>query len=735
MHDYALTADVPLGPFEGTLVTVRSAKGRNAKLHGSMRCSQLRTRDVVVTQVPLNASVVGRMCVRCAESGSWGRPTTGLGIFLRALCGVGLLYELQSHVAPDEDDAPDEEVRAAAQLLLSPSADADEVDEEGEAREAAEWLREAVFSNWRAAAKSLHLAATVAADFPWLEGWAEPKFAAKRQRLEALRAQAALFVDPEGLALAAAVAGMSEPEMPVGGETFTALGNGREVDQKLRALWHSWQSAAQADWEGPEARSHISYGPVSGIRSNRTGYDRAREGAQELVDSWEEQARAAAESAASGPEQLLTLRLPPVRAESVYRRDGGFVDELDEWTIGALVTCFLEANWADRTVTLRVPAPLAARLAADGDLVDVGDSAAEYGNSSSVTGPSSELRALQPGIFDDGPVFDRLPVAQDHLRVLRSALPHSDEFHVVFSPDGGVEVLLVTAIEKRLADGWQGVIVAGVSDLPAKVIELWCEEVGPRPASGEGMWPERVGEPQDPRFGWELSLADGARMAAWTVYEDRNRERNLRLLAMARGVPDLRALDGGRDGDGHTRGLPLAVWQGLLAGALPDLQPFRKPSADRWRGGSDIPLGPLSDVQVYASNADPRYEGKGHSPLCRHTRERGVVDDDDLLTVTDLVVRDDFDWCSKCGGYAMRRLTDLQLSYYRAAHRLHDIAEQLDSTRGGYGRPDLDVVGPRLSELAQWRPTGEKHWYSQDAQEWRAAVSEVRRKAESAGRG
>lgn len=234
MHDCALTADVPLGPFEGTLVTVRSAKGRNAKLHGSRRCSQLRTRDVVVTQVPLNASVVGRMCARCAESGCWGRPTTGLGIFLRALCGVGLLYELQSHVAPDEDDAPDEEVRAAAQLLLSPSADADEVDEEGEAREAAEWLREAVFSNWRAAAKSLHLAATVAADFPWLEGWAEPKFAAKRQRLEALRAQAALFVDPEGLALAAAVAGMSEPEMPVGGETFTALGNGRVSTRSCR---------------------------------------------------------------------------------------------------------------------------------------------------------------------------------------------------------------------------------------------------------------------------------------------------------------------------------------------------------------------------------------------------------------------------------------------------------------------------------------------------------------------
>ncbi|MEU0356779.1 hypothetical protein [Streptomyces cyaneofuscatus] len=144
-----------------------------------------------------------------------------------------------------------------------PSADADEDgedDEEGAAREEAEWLREAVFSSWRGAAKSLHLAATVAADFPWLEGWAEPKFAAKRQRLEALRSQAALFVDPEGLASAAAVA----------------------------------------------------------------------------------------ESAASGPEELLTLRLSPVRAESVYRRGGGFVEELDEWTIGVLVACFVEADCADR---------------------------------------------------------------------------------------------------------------------------------------------------------------------------------------------------------------------------------------------------------------------------------------------------------------------------------------------------------------------------------------------------
>ncbi|WP_314242019.1 hypothetical protein [Streptomyces sp. DSM 40907] len=48
--------------------------------------------------------------------------------------------------------------------------------------------------------------------------------------------------------------------------------------------------------------------------------------------------------------------------------------------------------------------------------------------------------------------------------------------------------------------------------------------------------------------------------------------------------------------------------------------------------------------------------------------------------MADLLARDYWDWSSKCGGYAVRLLAATQLSYYRAAHRLHDIAGQFDAS-------------------------------------------------------
>lgn len=82
-----------------------------------------------------------------------------------------------------------------------------------------------------------------------------------------------------------------------------------------------------------------------------------------------------------------------------------------------------------------------------------------------------------------------------------------------------------------------------------------------------------------------------------------------------RGVPRLAEPDTGRSGT-----LPLAVWEGLLAPAPLDPSPFRPPSADPWVGSSAFPLGVLRQAQLYSTNSDPRLQGKGHSPPCRHTR-------------------------------------------------------------------------------------------------------------------
>ena len=744
MLDSPLTADVPLGPFQDAPITVHSARSKNAKLHAGTTCTQLRSRDITTTQVPLNPETIGRMCARCAEFGQWASLTSGLGIFLRALGGLGLLYQLQQYTARDRDDCwEQDEVQSAAALLrtepVEPAAAASEDDEEPdeedwEARDEAKRLRESVLSTWRGAATSLHLAQAGVALFPWLVSWAEPKLASKQQYLEVLRAQAALFVDSEGLVAAAAAAAMGEPELPSEEVAFSAIGTGKEVGARLKALWREWQGKAGRGWEGPSARTYLAYGPTHGIRPNRKGYAETRAAVDELVATWENQAREAAKSSAHDALQWVSVRLPEVKEDPTPPwREHGFLRDLDDWTTGVLITHLADADWAGRTLTLCVPKLIADRLLSRSHHLHC----EAHQQRPAPTGPTPSASPIRPGIFDDTPVHGRQPLTAEHLRLLRSMrAAAADELYRVFSTAGGAAVLPLPVIGKRLARGWQCFLLAGASDLPADVIEPWVREVGPRPEGRESLWPQYPRSAHDPLFGEDLGLAQGATRAAWLGYEHEDAERNLRLLAMARGVRDLRTLDGGYDDHGRSRSLPRPVWLGLLAHAEDlDLEPFEAPDADRWRsGGSGIPLGVLTDVQVYTTNADPRIQGKGHSPFCPHSRERGVVAGADVLTVADLLDNDGYDWCSKCRGYAVRRLTDTQLSYYRAAHRLHDIAQELDPKRGGHDRLDTETITRQLRELADWRPAGEDHWYTGGARRWRRIVGELQAKAEAAGR-
>ncbi|MFE3068500.1 hypothetical protein [Streptomyces sp. NPDC059247] len=339
--------------------------------------------------------------------------------------------------------------------------------------------------------------------------------------------------------------------------------------------------------------------------------------------------------------------------------------------------------------------------------------------------PQAYSGSMRPGVFDDTAVFDRQPVTPAHLRALRDFSYAADQLYIVFSASGGAEVLPLEAIEKRVEQGWLGVIVAGALDLPESVINPWMKEIRPIPEADEGPHPGHAGPGQDDHSGADMGLAAGARTAVRWVHGERAKERNLRLLAMARGVLDLRSLDTGRSGV-----LSVAVWEGLLTPGPLDLTPFRRPSTDRWRGGSGLPLDVLGSVQIYATNADPAFQGKGHSPFCQHTRGRGLEHSDDLLSVSELLARDDWDWCSKCGGYSARRLTDTQLSYYRAAHQLHDIADRLDDRRTYRAPVEPDVLIKRLDELAFWQPGGHENGRWEGRWRWREVVSELRHRAE-----
>ncbi|MEV7124039.1 hypothetical protein [Kitasatospora griseola] len=727
MLDNALTADVPLGPFTGKPITVHSATGKNAKFHATRSCSMLRTRKIVTTEVPLNAETIRRMCAQCGRWSGWARPGTGLGIFLRALGGVGLLYQLRTYTGPDQDEGwADDEVRTAAALLRSaPEIDPEdeEPDEKGaQARENAEYLRDRVREAWSGAAKSLHLAEAALSMYDWLDEWAEPALAAKRQYVETLRTQAALFVPESGLVEAAAVDSLKKPELPADAPAFAALGNRTEVAKALESLWSDWHRRAAGSCDPADERRRVVYGITGRLRSNRKGYDRLCSAVDELVASWEGLARAAAEDAGAERTRQVTVRLAETVDDSSAGYERGFLADLDEWSTGVLVTYLADADWGRRTLTLNVPLLVADRLLASRS------SFAECGlRRPDRAEPRKPAVRLASGVFDDTPVFDRLPIHPDHLRALNAASAGEDELCLVFSPGAGPEVLPLSTLGTRAAAGWNGTVIALASDLPESVIGPWIEEIGPRPTDGESIWPTAVHDPYDPRFGADLGHADGARMTARLGYDDRFKQYDLRCLAMARGAGDLRTLDSGHDREGRRRTVSSPVWHGLLAGAEHlDLQPFRAPGTDRWRDGSGIPLGVLADVQVYTTDADPGWQRKGHSPFCQHARERGVEKDDDLLRVADLLARSDFDWCSKCHGYAIRRFTDTQLSYYRAAHQLHDITEELRRDPDKPLRTDGEFLAERLTGLAGWQPEGEDYWNAPESWRWHEIVRELR---------
>ncbi|MGW6309006.1 hypothetical protein [Streptomyces niveus] len=709
-------------------------------------CGYLRTREVGTLQVPLDASVVNRLCPRCADNGPRVRQETGLGIFLDALGGLGLLYQLGSHTGPEEDEEWNrEEVEAAAALLRSPPADpgTDEEDDDAaeearEVRDEAERIRDGVLSEWRRAATSLHQARRTVLSFAWLEQWAQPKLLMKEQHLALLRGQAVLFVDVAGLATAAAVAVMDEPQLPAGDEAFKILGTTADITRGLRSLWGKWQRHVSGGWDQPAEHSWIAHSLVGSISSRRKGRDQVLAAAEALLATWAEHAHQVA-VAGTVPDVLLTVTLPEPLGEEPHRRGREWLDHLDTWELGVLVTFLTDADWARGVLTVRVPELIARRLLDRRSTLactphqSTPSSTAAEGTRSA---PGAD-HPIGPGIFDDTPVADRRLVTITHLKALRAASGVADQLYLVFSTERGAEVLPLAALESRCEQGWQGIILAGASDLPGQLIERQKttpanpldDEPGQEHSTGR-----RHRDHQDPFFGQHLSTDHALQAMERQSYFDQDREHNLRSLAMARGAKDLRTLDGGRDFTGRpSDAVPAAVWDGLLAMSTLDLRPFRAPREDRWNSGSGIPLAILADVQIYTTNADPLVEGKGHSPDCQHAGRGGVSRHDDLLTLAQLLDKEDMDWCGKCGGYTVRRLTPAQLAHYRAAHRLHAVATTLRGDRpSAHDTLDTASLVSELDELAAWRTDGledDSPVAVADTWRWKQIVEDLSNKA------
>ncbi|MFI6112738.1 TniQ family protein [Kitasatospora sp. NPDC051164] len=141
-------------------------------------------------------------------------------------------------------------------------------------------------------------------------------------------------------------------------------------------------------------------------------------------------------------------------------------------------------------------------------------------------------------------------------------------------------------------------------------------------------------------------------------------------------------------------------------------------------------LGPLADVQVYATNARGKYRGSSHGALCRHADTQdgagyGPLPSErhEILTLAELIdilrplqrtrraedLHRDQDlegrWCVYCHGYSVRRFTTAeQCSHYRTAHErwLRSPAQDEPATGPLARDPMLDVL--TLAESALQSP-------------------------------
>ncbi|MFB8053528.1 hypothetical protein [Streptomyces rubiginosohelvolus] len=739
-----LTPDVPLGPFEGARITVWSTPGKQAKLHAARACSYVRSaRTVAEREVRLDAEAVGRMCPKCMTRGSWAREGTGLDIFLRAITGLGLLYEMGSYNDADEETCADSEVAQAASLLHrapssgpsatweDPGGEAEEEDESAwEELQGARRVRELVFAEWLGALASLIRVHQTLDLFPWLRTWSAVGVRRKEERLEALRSQAERLVERDTLVLAAGVAALDRPTLPSDDPAFSPLGSPAEAAVQLTSLWQRWQSRAKDSWEHPREHDHLVYQLADTMSSRRKGRAPMLERARVLLAEWEKQASRTVASGGSA-EQVLLVRVPggsmPVRGSGTSA-----LDRLGEWERGVLVSYTVAADWQKSTLTVRVPGPVAAQLLSHRGAFSYEEPAPVTEDAAGKPALPGRTDGLAPGVFDDTPVHGRRLVTSKDLAALRSAVRDPEQLYVVLGVEAGVEVVPLSVLERRCSAGWQGIIIAGARDLPDVLFEGRQASAAVTGTQETTLWASRVFDPCDEAFGRSLSAAEGERVLVLLREGRGDVDQALRSLALARTVTDLRALDVAEyDDRGHAR-RPFAadVWNALLAMEQLDLEPFIADPESGRLSGTPLPLGVLAHVQVYTTDATGRYQGRAHSPGCAHRRlMRGLSCDDERVTVEELLGSKGFDPCSKCGGYAVRRLTGDQVAYYRAAHRLHDLAQGVRAgARHGVTRRHQEMART-LEELGALDDRTAMAWFLSDeeARRWRRITHGLRR--------
>jgi hypothetical protein len=676
-----------------------------------------------------------------------------------------MAYQLACYLGPDPDD-PEPTVREIAEAATvlhrgEPPYDEDSDDDEAAwttYRKATELRDSVVVPAWGLAASSLMEAADRTARYPWLSLWAAKRLERKAQYAEALRQQAAALINEEALIAAAVVDREDEPDLPIADAAFAVLGDQATVRRALSDLRREWRSRVRTGRELPRCYSYLGYDLMGSRRKGRELFD-ARKSA--MLDCWAERLQPGVASALQGPRKLVLATVPTGMDADGQRwsveRALGF------WDIGILLMYTQAVEWPSRAFLLNAPAIVAERLLCHRSALEASECQEDPDDAQSRVSVLRSAGAAKdggngsgaylPGTLDDTPVAQRRTVGLAEVRVLRERLRNASQLFVVCSVTDGVEVLSLARLERRCEDGWSGILLAGAGDLPdAMIAPLIADSTVPESGTEGALADEehdedryerrRTGgrEPSDPDFGAHLGLEAGVRELQryrWWPREQGRADRAFRTAALISGVGDLRSIEGEYTAP-REQTVPHAVWRSiLLPSARVNLLPFR-PRDDGWHyhSGLGLPLGVLANIQVYTKNADLRTMGKGHAPFCQHNQSRTLDSDYDLLTLAETMQFPREEWCSKCGGYALRRFSKIQVAYYRAAHILLGAAVGLDQELCGHGgrEADLDVIAERLTEVSSWGRSYSGPLSSDDADNVAAVIQDLKAKAQTISR-
>jgi hypothetical protein len=711
-----LTPDIPLGPFEDHPITVYLSGSTVVRVHAKPWCPSMRTQHPKEISVLLNAETISRMCARCAKSGPWGRSTSAVGVFLASLTGTGLLHELSCH--PGEEGLDDPPLGTAS------------VDE--------------LFSYWRDSSDSLHEVLRTVGRYPWLSGWAVAGIDRKAQFNTSIQHRLIELLDPDHLITSAAAFLMEQPTLSADPK-LSVFGDAAEVRSVLAETWRSWYAEVSngPQWlVNPQPLAHPIVCARLGSRRGRTG---RRMGAKRMLTSimneWCAQAQRIANGSSTERTRWIIASVPQSRKNGHrYDKDQTFNKMLTPWQLRAIALHSVKVDWKHRVLLLRVPNLVAERLLEETSKLRCTEidssSAPDTVLSTWLKEHHPPEKALLPGVLDDTPVHARRIIRASDIRALQEAHEQPTQPYFVFSTTHGVEVLLPGALIARCEDGWEGVLLAGASDLPSGLTvplsERLAEDIDEghdssllrrdkMPSEGPGFadhLSERAGELSLQKFA-DLEESDFSTNEAAAV------------LIAARSVHDLRTLGGKKEWDALN---PNKVWYALLAFAQLDLTPF-KSSVDTFAGrrvGLDLPLAHLADVQLYTTNADPLVKGKGHAPFCQHApMSRSHLDSSyDLISVRDLQELDHY-WCSVCSGYSVRRLDKGQVSYYTSAHQLNALWEEANH---GFANPDsnsraeIEMLLSNINDLS--KQENDPRMNGPSSRRWEQALHETRLRAE-----